>query len=118
MSKVVIVSTWMDDNLERATIPWVVATAGVATDKEVTVFLQGPAVIAATKEGAGDRHHPPFPPIAELVEMFVEAGGVIKCCAPCLASRNIDEADLIDDAKIAGAAYLVEAMEGASVLSY
>ena len=51
MSKLVIVSTWGTDNLERATIPWVVASAGVATDQEVMMFLQASAVEMVVKGG-------------------------------------------------------------------
>lgn len=41
MSKVLLISTHFDDNLEIATMPWAVGNAALAEDKEVTIFLQG-----------------------------------------------------------------------------
>ena len=117
MSKLVIVSTWGMDNLERATIPWVVASAGVATDQEVMMFLQASAVEMVVK-GAADVQTDPFPPLSDLIEAVVEGGGSINCCGPCLVKRGLKEGDLIEGAHVVGAAYLIERMDGAKVLSY
>jgi hypothetical protein len=38
MSKVLLISTHFDDNLEIATMPWAVGNAALAEDKEVTIY--------------------------------------------------------------------------------
>ncbi|MEZ5714261.1 MAG: DsrE family protein [Paracoccaceae bacterium] len=118
MSKLVIVSTWGMDNLERATIPWVVASAGVASDQEVMMFLQASAVELVVKGAAESVQTDPFPAVSDLIEAVIEGGGSINCCGPCLVKRGLKEGDLIDGAHVVGAAYLIEQMEGAKVLSY
>ena len=118
MSKVLLISTHFDDNLELATMPWAVGNAALAEEKEVTIFLQGLAVREAKQGEVKGLRFPPFPSLETLMSVFLEAGGKIYVCAPCMKAHVVDEKDLIEGAEIGGAAYLVELAEGASVFTY
>ena len=113
MSKVLIISTHFLENLELATLPWVVGNAALAGDKEVTMFLQGPAVLAARKACCDGAQSKPFPELSSLVDSFRESGGDIYLCGPCMKNHNLAEADVVEGVSVAGAGFLVELAENA-----
>jgi predicted peroxiredoxin len=118
MSKVLLISTHFDDNLEIATMPWAVGNAALAEDKDVAIFLQGLAVREAKVGGTKGLRFPPFPSLDTLQKSFVENGGHIYVCAPCMKAHSIEPDELIDGAEPGGAAYLVELADNAAVFTY
>lgn len=118
MSKVLLISTHFDDNLEIATMPWAIGNAALAEDKEVTIFLQGLAVREAQSGGTKGLRFPPFPSLDTLQKAFVENGGRIYVCGPCMKAHSVNPDELIKGAEPGGAAYLVELAEDASVFTY
>jgi predicted peroxiredoxin len=118
VAKFVIVSTAYKENPERASLPWAVASTAVAEGHDTMVFLQGPAVQLAQPGGAEGIAFDPFPPVADLIQGFVEAGGQINVCGPCMQAHNVDAGNLIEGAEAAGAAFLVEQAAEAQVFSY
>jgi predicted peroxiredoxin len=118
MAKLVFVATHGPDDLERATLPWAISTAALASDHEVHMYMQGPAVEFIKKGGAVGLRHEPFPALAELIELFLEAEGKLYACAPCLAARNIKDKDLIDGVEIVGGAAMIGQALDAKVFTY
>ena len=118
MSKVILIATHFDDNLEIATMPWAVGNAALAEEKEVTIFLQGLAVREAQQGGTKGLRFPPFPSLETLQKAFVDNGGHVYVCAPCMKAHSVDPDKLIEGAEPGGAAFLVELAEGASVFTY
>lgn len=118
MSKVLLISTHFDDNLEIATMPWAIANAALAEDKEVTIFLQGLAVREAKQGGTKGLRFPPFPSLETLQKAFIENGGRIYVCAPCMKAHSVERDELISGAEPAGAAFLVELAQDAAVFTY
>ncbi|MFC1823991.1 DsrE family protein [Thermodesulfobacteriota bacterium] len=117
--KLVIVGTHAEENPDKATLPFVVGSAGLAMDTEVVVILQSTAVYLAMKGYADHVHAAGFPPLTELYEAFFEAGGKLMVCSPCLQARKIDPGDLIDQSTvIAGATLVNETLSATSVLCY
>jgi predicted peroxiredoxin len=117
--QLVIVSTrGLDD--ERGTVAWTIANNGLASGIEVTMFLTSTAVDLVRKGGVRDVRVNPFdPPLNELIESFVEAGGQIWVCPPCAEVRGYQQADLLDAAEIKGSRALHELIKGgASTLSF
>ena len=108
MAKLVFISTHGANDVERAALPWALATASLAVGHEVHVYLQGEAVELLKKGGAKGLKHGSFPPVEELMELFQEAEGYLYGCAPCLESRGLHAGDLIDDVKIVGGVAMVE----------
>jgi predicted peroxiredoxin len=99
-------------------MPWAIANAALAEDKEVTIFLQGLAVREAQQGATKGLRFPPFPSLQTLQTAFVENGGKIYVCAPCMKAHSVEPAELIDGAEPGGAAFLVELAQDAAVFTY
>ncbi len=93
---------------ERANQAWTVAAMGLAAGAEVAVWLTGEAVYFAVPSRQPDLALPLATPVDELVDVVREAGQIVVC-SQCAARRDLDETDLVEGARIAGAAQFVEA---------
>jgi uncharacterized protein involved in oxidation of intracellular sulfur len=118
--KILYISTCGEENLDKASFPWVLASAALAMDVEATIVLQSNAVVLA-KQGAADALPPAggLPPLKKLIADFVELGGKIRVCGPCIKERGIEESDLIAGAQVTAAAQVnIAAMESDAVFTY
>lgn len=118
--KLLFMGTHGPEEPERATIPFVMATAAQASDVEVVIGLQADGVVLAKEGVAEEIAAPAFPPLKQLLDMYLEAGGKILVCGPCIKSRGINpESDFIAGATVVNAATFVkEATEATNVLVY
>lgn len=100
---------------DKATVGFVVANAAQGSEKETMVFLSTDGVYCAL-EGEAENIDvgAPFAPLKELIEKFVQAGGKIYVCTPCMKKRSITEDQLIEGATPAGGAALVEWLSAGS----
>jgi uncharacterized protein len=118
--KIMYICTHATDNAEKAHLPFVMANAALAMDIQATVVLQGDGVYLAQKgyidhmvSGGG------FPPIKELLKSFLEQGGQLLVCVPCIQSRHIEESDLIEGSQTTAAGNLnILATESDAVFVY
>lgn len=118
--KILYMCTHASDNPEKAAMPFVMANAALAMDIKVVVALQGPAVYLAMK-GYIEKMVPPggFPPMEKLVRDFLELGGELRVCVPCMKTRNIGDDELVENAKTVAAGELVViALESDAVFTY
>jgi predicted peroxiredoxin len=119
--KILYIGTNAAENPEKAAMPFVMANAALAMDMEAVVCLQGSGVYLALKGYAEKMTKPGgFPSVAKLRDDFLELGGRLLVCVPCIKERNIDEAtDLVAGAKTTAAGALtVEATEAKAVFVY
>jgi predicted peroxiredoxin len=117
--KLLIISTVGDENPEKATLPFVLATAAQATDIDVVVILQSNAVVIAKQGEAEKINAKGFMPLKELLESFLSEGGNLLICSPCLKERNISKEDTINGSSIIAAGTVVtEVMSAKSVVTY
>jgi uncharacterized protein involved in oxidation of intracellular sulfur len=117
--KLVIISTIGDENHEKATLPFVLATAAQASDVEVVVILQANAVVLAKQGEAEKINAKDFMPLKDLFEAYVSAGGKFLLCSPCLKARAISKEELITGSSIIAAGTVVsEVMSAKSVVTY
>jgi len=119
--KILYIGTKAGDDPEKAAMPFVMACAALAMDIGATVCLQGNGVYLAQKGYAETMLAPGgFPPLQKLVSEFIELGGKLLVCVPCLKERHIDDsADLIAGAQTTAAGALnIEAMESNAVFVY
>ena len=117
--KLVIISTIGDENPEKATLPFVLATAAQATDVDVVVILQSNSVVIAKLGEAEKINAKGFMPMKDLLEAFISAGGSLLLCSPCLKERNISKEELIIGSSIIAAGTVVsEVMSAKSVVTY
>jgi len=119
IEKLVIISTIGDENAEKATLPFVLATAAQSMDVEVTMILQSSAVVFAKVGEAEKTNAPGLMPLKKLLDTFIELEGKLMLCSPCLKERNISASELIDGSEIIAAGTVVlEVMSATSVVTY
>src|SRR5512133_913475 len=117
--KLCVSITSAKNDLDRATVGFVVANAAVASAQETLVFLSTEGVHLAVKGYADGIHEEGFAPLKDLLASFVKAGGTIYVCSPCFKKRKLDEGALVQGATIVGGAKLVEFLaSGAACISY
>lgn len=102
------------DHPEHATIPFVMGCAALASDVEVVLGFQADGVELVRAGVADGIQAPGFPPFAKLLRDFRELGGSLLVCAPCMNSRGITAADLIEGTEIVAAGRFVAEITSAT----
>ena len=116
--KLVIMATHGPEDPERATIPFVMGCATLASEVAVVIGFQADGVClvhegeAATVAAAG------FPPLAKLLAEFQDLGGTLLVCTPCARSRGIADALIPGAELVAAARFVAEVTSATSSLSY
>jgi len=110
--KFVVSLTFATDNLDKATVAFVVANGAVGSGQETVVFLTIEGVRLSIQGYADGLQEEGFAPLKELMTNFVGAGGQIYVCSPCFKKRKLDDTKLVAGAKIVGGAKLIEFMAG------
>lgn len=117
--KLLVSITHGKDNVDKATLGFVVANAAIASGQETVVFLSVEGAYLGDKGYADDMHEEGFAPLKSLMDSFIEAGGKVLVCSPCHKKRKLDENNLIDGAVLAGGAKVVEFLSmGAASICY
>ena len=110
------------ENIDKATVGFVVANAALASGKDVLVFLTVEAVRFGFVDGATNIHASGFAPLTDLIDTFGKGGGKILTCTPCAKVRGLDEHPLVTGGVLGGGAGLVEFMtsgdQAAASVSY
>jgi predicted peroxiredoxin len=118
-NKVVVTLTTGLEDPERVTVAFLIAGASVAQGKPAAMFLTQEAVRLALPGNAQGVGCDGCPPLERLFQQFVDGGGELIVCPYCFNARNLDENELVPNARIGGATPLLEWMgDGASVFSY
>lgn len=114
---VVTITNGIDSEL--STVGFTVANGGLANDLDVSIFLTSSGIDLVRKEAINGTHVDPFSPLKTLVDSYLEQGGMIWACSPCVAGRGYTQGDLIDGVIITGAGPMLEQIaNGAATLSY
>ena len=117
--KVVIMATHGPEDKERATLPFVMATAAQVMECEAVVVLQGSGVLLAQKGVYEHVFAGGLPPLKDLLATFMAEGGKLLVCTPCIQERQLDLSMLIEGAElIAGARVIQEVTTSSAVLNY
>ena len=117
--KYVIIATHGPEDAERASLPFVVGNGVLAMETNCTVILQASATLLAVLGGAEYVHAPEMPPLKTLIDLFLDNGGHILVCVPCLKARHITSDRIIAGVEIITTGRLVlESLEADVVLSY
>jgi uncharacterized protein len=117
--KLVIFATHGGEDPERASLPFVIGNAALAMDSKVVVVLQATGVTLATKVYYEHIFAPNLDPFKKLLDSFLEFGGSILVCIPCIEQRKITPDMLIQGAQPVKAARVVQEMlDAKAVLSY
>ena len=117
--KIVVISTTGPEFQEKATLPFVVATAAQTVDTHVVIILQASAVLLAKKGMAQNVNAPGLMPLKQLLDTFIELGGELLICNPCIKERHISEDELVTGARpIAAGTVVTEVLSAKAVLTY
>lgn len=116
---VVNLATGLEDP-ERVTVAFLVGGAAAEQDRLVAMFLTKEAVRLAVTGFAQGVACDGCPPLARLFEQFAESGGELLVCPICASARGVEEANLVENARLAGATPLWEWIgdEHTTVFSY
>ena len=118
--KVVInLATGLED-AERVTVAFLVGGAAAEQGKPVAMFLTKEAIRLALPGHADAVACEGCPPLARLFQQFADNGGELLVCPICFNARKLDEADLVGNARLAGATPLWQWIgdDPATVFSY
>jgi predicted peroxiredoxin len=117
--KVVInLATGLED-AERVTVAFLVAGAALEKGKQVAMFLTKEAVRLALPGYAEAVACEGCPPIARLFAQYADGGGELLVCPICFSARKLDDSNLVQNARIAGASPLWDWIgDAATVFSY
>ncbi|MBA3412353.1 MAG: DsrE family protein [Actinobacteria bacterium] len=118
--KVVInLATGLEDS-ERVTVAFLVGGAAAEGGRPVAMFLTKEAVRLAAPGVAEAVACEGCPPLSRLFQQFADNGGELLVCPICVKARKLDEANLVGNARLAGATPLWEWIgdEPATVFSY
>lgn len=117
--KIVYIATHGAENPEKASLPFVLANAALVMDVDAVVILQATGVYMAKKGYLENVFAAGLPPLKELVNTFLENGGRLLVCVPCIRERKIEESDLIEGAETTAAAKLtLEILDADASLVY
>ena len=119
MGHVMIHNTRGKDDVERASLAFLVGNVARNSGQEATLLLTIEGVWVATQGYTEGLHANGFEPLGDLVQKFAANGGQIWVCGACAKPRGITQEHLVDGAQIVGAATAVEALvSGAQTLSF
>ncbi len=119
MTKLMVHCTHGREELERATLAFIVGNVAASADQDVVMLLTIEGVWLATEGYADGQQHPGFQPLKDVIDSFVGNGGQIWACGTCAKPRGITETSLIPGARIVTAAQAVELLvSGAASLSF
>jgi uncharacterized protein involved in oxidation of intracellular sulfur len=92
-----VVGTHGEDNIEKATMVFACAGASMALGIRTKVFLTMNGVKLAQK-GYAEKLKPVegMAPVKEMMEAFVQSGGKIQVCIPCMEARGISKSQFVD----------------------
>ena len=96
------------------------ALGALTMDVQAKVVLMGSAVNLAKKGAARHVRYEGLKPMDELLNNFLELGGKLYLCTPCLKGRCYNEkTDMIEQAEpIAAAFYTQMLLDASAVVSY
>jgi predicted peroxiredoxin len=116
-AQVVITLSCGTDNPNRSTRAVHLATIAHKEGKRTTLFLLDEGVYIA-KRGLADHLRAATGDVADDLIAYLQAHEVpILVCTPCAKARRIEEKDLIDGARLATAAELINLACEATVIS-
>ena len=115
---VVNLSTGLED-AERVIVAFLVGAAALEQGKDVVFFLTKEAVRLAQPGVAEGEACTGCPPLERVFAQLADGGAQLYACPFCVGSRGLDDAELVANARVAGATPLWEWIgDGATVFSY
>jgi predicted peroxiredoxin len=104
---------------EMSSVAFTIANGGMTAGLKVSIFLTSAAVDLVRKRSVDMTHVQPLEPLASLIQDFLNRGGQLWACTPCVKARGYEQDDLIPGVEIAGSSVMHERIKaGAATLSF
>ncbi|MDQ0395043.1 DsrE family protein [Labrys monachus] len=104
---------------ELSSVAFTIANGGITAGLQVSIFLTSTGIDLVRKRGQAMTQVAPLDPLAKLIEDFMQRGGAVWACTPCVTSRGYQQEDLLDGVVITGASLMHgEIKAGAATLSF
>lgn len=114
---VVLMTHGADDEL--SSVAFTVANGGMTAGLKVSAFLTGPAVDLVRKGAVEMTQAAPMEPLSSLIQDFIERGGELWACTPCVKARGYSQEDLREGVVVTGASVMHERIKaGAGTLCF
>ncbi|MGH3498478.1 MAG: hypothetical protein ACRDP1_13535 [Nocardioidaceae bacterium] len=116
---VISLTTGLED-AEKVTVALLVAVGAAEEGRPTLIFLTKEAVRLATVGVAAGVACEGCPPLPDLFDRFVAAGGTFLVCPICFTAKKLDESNLIKSASIGGTVPMWRWIgdDGATTFSY
>jgi predicted peroxiredoxin len=117
--KVIVGCTHGEDDPDRVVVSYLTAGAALDKGKEVVMWLSSEGVRLALRGYVDPIREAQEPPVKRVHDQFIEKGGRFYVCPICFKDRQLDEAQLVDNAELKGATPLMQfAGDGAMTFTY
>lgn len=110
--------THFDGDADRVATPLVLANNALAAGGDVLVWVSLEGVKLAKRDAASALIPKSFPPVADLLKTFTEAGGRIGVCPPCAKTHGVTQENLLSNAEFMGGAAVIGAAENRQTFSF
>src|SRR5215211_7681402 len=118
-ARVVVGCSSGEDNPDSVAVSYLTAGAALDQGRDVVLWLTSEGVrlaIHGYADGIRVNHEPP---VARLHQQFIEKGGRFYVCPICFNERELDDAELVQNAELKGATPLMEFVaDGATTFDY
>ena len=106
-----IMVNYAKDNIDKATISFTLANAGLESGERVALILASEGVRLAMKRYADDIDNgEPFKPLKELIRSVLEQRGSVNVCVPCMKKRGLEENEVLPDINLIGGPDVIRIM--------
>jgi uncharacterized protein len=117
--RVIVGCTHGDEDPDRVVVSYLTAGAALDEGKEVVMWLSSDGVRLALRGYVDPIRESQEPPVKRVHDQFIEKGGRFYVCPICFNERQLDEAQLVDNAELKGATPLMQfAGDGAMTFTY
>jgi predicted peroxiredoxin len=117
-NKYLFTVTHFDGDPDRVAAPLVLANSALAAGGDVLLWLTVEGANLGKKGAADELIAKSFPPVAQLLDSFIENGGRIGVCPPCGKTHGVTNDNIIANAEWLGAAAVLAASQERHVFSF
>lgn len=118
----ILLMSGKEDGGKRATLAFVAAVSAAAMERPVQVFMAGDGALWGDPGQAQGVEMQGFPPLVELVQEFLDLGGVLLVCSTCERFCMPQKSDAAENRwptlQVRGMAALLESQGGGYSLSF
>jgi predicted peroxiredoxin len=106
------------DDADRVATALVLANNALAADGDALLWTSLDGVKLAKKDAVAGLVPKSFPPVADLLKTFTEAGGRIGVCPPCAKTHGVTQQNMVANAEFMGGAAIIGAAENRQTFSF